>query len=557
MTAREIADIFVNIELRLIASLKRNLKRHKAEEKGYGFNWPAWQSEKMRNIEQFRRQNQAIISEYAPVIDADVEDLIQEEYDQGVEAETDPDVQNFFGVDRRRVDSLIEDVNNNLHEAESSSLRMMDDVYRQTIYKAEMAASTGSVTMEQAVDLAVKDFLAAGINCIQYRDGRLVNIATYAEMAIRTSGLRSYLRGAADQRAALGIDTVLVSQYGACSDTCLPWQGRVYIDDVWGSFDGEITGARGKSRNGKWYPLLSVAVEAGLFHPNCRHTLSTWIEGVSQIPKPLDAKKVRETAALEKKQRRMEAKIRRLKRLAEGTLDPDKAKEYRRKARAAQAELRDYIADNGDQLRRDYWREKTHGIPVDARSIAKSAEYAILRSVNTEPLPISNSAIQRVPLVKTRVLDENGNKALRKAHRDLLRGLQDAEPGTESIAYYDMAMRPIAAYRGGMWRVSGSKVSHPHVSIHNHPSGHTFSPDDIKAFIEAPEEIVLSVVGNGGQVYTIERLEDFDAVGLYRRLDDMARSDPEYNSTPERLVAFMEEFLKGVGNHGFRYTRRP
>lgn len=135
--------------------------------------------------------------------------------------------------------------------------------------------------MEQAVDLAVKDFLAAGINCIQYRDGRLVNIATYAEMAIRTASLRSYLRGAADQRTALGIDTVLVSQYGACSDTCLPWQGRVYIDDVWGSFEGEITGARGKSRNGKWYPLLSVAVEEGLFHPNCRHTLSTWIDGIS------------------------------------------------------------------------------------------------------------------------------------------------------------------------------------------------------------------------------------------------------------------------------------
>lgn len=77
MTAREIADIFVNIELRLIASLKRNLKRHKAEEKEYGFNWPAWQAEKMRNIEQFRRQNQAILSEYAPVIDADVEDLMQ------------------------------------------------------------------------------------------------------------------------------------------------------------------------------------------------------------------------------------------------------------------------------------------------------------------------------------------------------------------------------------------------------------------------------------------------------------------------------------------------
>ena len=68
---------------------------------------------------------------------------------------------------------------------------------------------------------------------------------------------------------------------------------------------------------------------------------------------------------------------------------------------------------------------------------------------------------------------------------------------------------------------------------------------------------MLSVVGNGGQIYTIERMENFDAVGLYRRLDDMMRSDPEYNSTPEKLVTFMEKYLKGVGDYGFRYIRKP
>ncbi len=378
MTAREIADIFERIQLRLIASLKRNLARHKAEEKEYGFSWPAWQAEKLQNIERFRQENQAILAEYHPIIDQETENLIQEEYDAGTEsAKTEPpDTKHFFGVNERRVGSLIEDVNNNLHTAESASLRMMDDVYRQTIYRAEMAAATGSVTMEQAVDMAVKDFLAAGINCIQYRDGRMVNIATYAEMAIRSASLRSYLRGEADRREALGIDTVLVSQYGACSDTCLPWQGKVYIDDVWGHFDGERRGNMGKSRNGKWYLLLSVAVDSGLFHPNCRHTLSIWIDGISRKPEPADAEKVRETAKLEQKQRRMENRIRRLKRLAEGTLEPEKAKEYRRKIRAAQKALREFIDEHSDQLRRDYWREKTHGIPeAPNKSDGKNLNY--------------------------------------------------------------------------------------------------------------------------------------------------------------------------------------
>lgn len=377
MTAREIADIFEQIQLRLIASLKRNLKRHKAEESEYGFNWPAWQAIKLQNMDKFRAECAAVMDEYKPLIDAEAEKIIVEEFEAGQEQvgeETgradEPGGDHFFGMNRQRIDSLIEDVNHNLHEAESSALRMMDDVYRQTVYRAEMAAASGAVTMEQAVDLAVKDFLAAGINCIQYRNGRLVNIATYAEMAIRTASLRSYLRGEAARRETLGIDTVLVSQYGACSDTCLPWQGRVYIDDVWGAFAGERADNRGKSSSGKWHPLLSVAVEAGLFHPNCRHTLTTWFDGVSTMPEPMDADKVRETAKLERRQRRMEANIRRLKRLAEGTLDGDTAAEYRRNVRQAQAQLRRFINQHSDQLRRDYWREKTHKIPADANKHA-------------------------------------------------------------------------------------------------------------------------------------------------------------------------------------------
>lgn len=368
------------MEIRLIASLKRNLKRHRAEEADYGFQWPAWQAEKLRNLDSFRKQNREIMAEYTPIIDEELPRLLNEQYQEGArQAERDiSESPSFFPVNKRRVDGLVEDVNRQLSVAESASLRLMDDVYRSTVFRAEMAAAAGAVTMEQAVDMAVKDFLAAGINCVQYRNGRMVNIATYAEMAVRTASLRSFLRGEADRRAQLGIDTVLVSQYGACSETCLPWQGKVYIDDVWGVFDGERTADRGKSRNGQWFPLLSEAVASGLFHPNCRHTMSTWIEGVSKKPKPLDAAAVRRNAELEKRQRRLESKVRRLKRLEEGTMDSDQAKTYRMKRLAAQAELKEYVRQHGDVLRRDYWREKTHGIPDGAQMVAKPAQSGIL-----------------------------------------------------------------------------------------------------------------------------------------------------------------------------------
>ena len=96
------------------------------------------------------------------------------------------------------------------------------------------------------------------------------------------------------------------------------------------------------------------------------------------MPEPMDTEKVRITAKLEKHQRYLERKVRRYKRLAEGTLDPEKAKEYRRQTRVAQKQLKEYIDKHGDLLRRDYWREKTHGIPAGAHAVAKPSESAII-----------------------------------------------------------------------------------------------------------------------------------------------------------------------------------
>lgn len=366
MTWREIAQLFERLELELVASLRRNLAAHRAWEEEEGFAWPAWQAEKLANIERFRRQNQAIMAEYTPQIDEETRRLLEEQFAEGArgpDAAGQPTEKNFFGVNPPRLESLIQDMRQVEQDVQSAALRLTDDVYRKTILRAETALAAGATTLPKAIDQAMEDFLAQGINCIEYKNGRRVNMADYAQMALRTAATRSYLQGEAARRAEQGVDTVLVSQYGACSKTCLPWQGRVYIDDVWGDFQGERAGERGRSRNGKWYPLLSAAVRGGLFHPNCRHTLSTWYEGISTRPEPLDGAKVRETAALEAEQRRLERAVRKWKRLAAGLQQPEAAARAKREVRGAQRELREFIRRH-DVLRRDPWREKVYGEPV-------------------------------------------------------------------------------------------------------------------------------------------------------------------------------------------------
>ena len=261
LSFRDIAKIFEEIELRLIASLKRNLSRHKAEEEKEGFEWSAWQAEKLNNIDNFRKENAQIADEYVDVIDDETRQLMTDQFHEGEHTAEQsvidvsesgvnvPDVPNvpavptqpqppeaptaipddhFFGVNKPKMDKLMEDVTTLEKTALTAAVRNMDDVYRTTLNKVQLMMGTGSITLNEAIDLATRDFLDKGINCIVYADGRRVNIADYVRMALRTTSTRATLQGAAKRFAELGYDTVLISQYGGCSETCEPYQGKVY-----------------------------------------------------------------------------------------------------------------------------------------------------------------------------------------------------------------------------------------------------------------------------------------------------------------------------------------
>ena len=297
----------------------------------------------------------------------------------------------FFGVNKPKMDKLMEDVTTLEKTALTAAVRNMDDVYRTTLNKVQLMMGTGSITLNEAIDLATRDFLDKGINCIVYADGRRVNIADYVRMALRTTSTRATLQGAAKRFAELGYDTVLISQYGGCSETCEPYQGKVYIDDVFTIWNGERSGDFGKSNYcDKWFMLLSVAIRGGLFHPNCRHTMGQYIDGLTKIPQPIPAEKIREQRALEEKQRAMERKIRALKRKVEGTQDEKKVKEYKRKLREEQGKLREFIKEHDDVLRRDYSREKIYSGKGEPKQETPRTEEAPVKATDTEsknPVP--------------------------------------------------------------------------------------------------------------------------------------------------------------------------
>ena len=217
----------------------------------------------------------------------------------------------FFRVNSPKLDELLKATRKDMEKAEHAMLRKMNDQYRKIIFDSQVYANTGAGTLKQVVDMASRDFLRAGINCIKYKDGRLVNIASYAEMAIRTANQRAVLISEGNVRQQHGWHLVRISRYGGCSETCLPWQGRVYVDDVYSG------GTKAEAKE-TGYPLLSEAIAGGLFHPNCKHRATTFFQGMQNDH---SAYGKLENEPKQAEHNKCQREIQRQKRIAAGSLD--------------------------------------------------------------------------------------------------------------------------------------------------------------------------------------------------------------------------------------------
>ncbi|MGF6358064.1 hypothetical protein ABIE27_006029 [Paenibacillus sp. 4624] len=363
----DIRQIFADMEMDLIKSMQRNLKRHEFDEEKEGKEWEQWQQRKLEDIQQYRKEINRVSKKYEPEVmqaaEAEVKGAWRRGADRvkntvknlwnkitgkkpGIELEDGSD-RSFFKINEKRVNALADAVKNNLQIARHAMLRQADDVYRQTIFKSQVYLNSGAASLEQAIDRATKDFLEKGFDNITYANGRRVNIASYAEMVLRTSSQRAVFAGEGAKRDQLGIRTVVISSHGNCSKLCLPYQGKVFIDDVYSG---------GTPADGK-YPLLSRAIAAGLFHPNCRHNMTTFIPGSSTLPPPADDEKALARYQAEQKQRYMERQVRKYRRLSEGSVDDENRAKYKAKVRQWQGQLGQHMKDH-DYLRRDYKREK-------------------------------------------------------------------------------------------------------------------------------------------------------------------------------------------------------
>ena len=364
----DLEEAFKNIEDDLVNEIINGIKKTTPESVLKEDNITVWRANQLKELENFKKRNKKYFTkDNKKELYGRIKEALSETYKEAGSSQqkkilkavekglvthntknNDDISSSFNGVNDRKLKALISETQKNLYSAETSAVRYAEDQYRQIIFNSNVYFNTGSGNLVKCIDKATKDFLSAGINNVEYKNGRRVNIQSYAEMALRTAEKRSYIQGEAKMRDEYGLGLVIVNRRGNACPKCMQFVGKIFNDDVYGN-----------AKIDPKYPLLSEAIAGGLYHPNCKDVHTTYFPGITtERPAPTkeEVLAAEKQYTLEQQQRFNERQIRKYKRLSDGTLDEEETKHYKEKVSKWQAKQRKLIEDN-PTLRRKYNRE--------------------------------------------------------------------------------------------------------------------------------------------------------------------------------------------------------
>lgn len=554
MSDYNIREVFEKIEDELIDSMMRNFSRHRAEETKEGYNWTQWQAEQLKSLEEYRKHNAKKFGKRFKTINSKVEEMIRtakadgnasqeaeilEAVKDGFKAPKKPSAHStaeFFKVNDRKLDALIKSTTDDLKRAETAVLRMSNDKYRKAIFNAQVAMNTGAVTYEKAVDIACKDMLNAGLNCVEYKNGARHTLSDYADMAVKTANKRAYLRGEGEKRAEWGVSLVVVnSRQGGCPD-CAKYIGKVFIDDVY---------SNGKKSDGN-YPLLSTAIKNGLFHPRCKDSTSTYYPELDDLDAPLSEDEIKELdrqRGIEEKQQYAQRQAERFDRRAEYSLDKDNKR----------------IA----QTRADEWHDRANTLEekakkagnvnkITAESVAKSGKSGIIKEKSKKPItPITDKAISRILKVDIEGYTEEQCLEIQKQHKELLKFSKEQNENKE-VAFVlknDVSKMITEPIKGTDEKIDfGSALQGKDLFVmHNHPRNSSYSLNDIIEFIKNDSIKTFTIVKNDGNIEVLTKLKGYDRLSLLTELQRMGKkriktgSDSEYRKVIDKFLSKHQE----------------
>lgn len=335
--AKDLREMFSEAETVLLQRIARALAK--------GLDAPDWAQQKLLNIQALNREVAAILTDLQNGVPGAAQRAVGFAYNRGVAtAGTELTAAGlghgaFSEVQPTgAVSAIVSETLARLEPMQFQIRRAVNDIYQQTVTQVAAQTTLGTVNRREAAKMILTRLVKNGITGFRDAAGRNWEMASYAEMAARTSAAQAMLQGHTDRIQELGVDTVIVSNAPEECQICRPYEGRVL------SLSGRTTG---KLKDGRTVMAsLAEAKRAGLYHPNCRHSHTIYLPGITKGPG-------RDTAdpkgdALRQTQREYERSIRADKR-KEAMLrefgGPDAAK-AKADLRAKQEEFKAWREDN-------------------------------------------------------------------------------------------------------------------------------------------------------------------------------------------------------------------
>lgn len=259
--AKALADLYGEATARLLQLVAARLAR--------GITDPGWAEQKATELLALRRAALKLVQGTGQDVEATILEALTAAYADAAGA-------GVTGTNTRAIAALARDIADTLTSTDTGVLRAVQDVYRRTIADVVGQSVTGAATRREAAAAALDRFAAQGIGGFVDRAGRRWNLASYAEMAARTGTARAHLQGAVDRVTADGSDLVIVSDAPEECRLCRPFEGRVLSTSGREPTEDELRGGH------RYAGTLADARAAGLFHPNCRHSLARFVPGLTR-----------------------------------------------------------------------------------------------------------------------------------------------------------------------------------------------------------------------------------------------------------------------------------
>jgi hypothetical protein len=370
--ATNVADLYRDAETRLAANLARKIRT----------DITADSENRLQALEQLRKQAETILAGLSGPRQRLIEQALMQAYARGASAAVDEmarlesdrwidflarrsrivraiawlvgyskhrDARLAEAVARLRADlpgidammGLAQELTQRMSSTHFHVLRWQADAYREVMAQPAFDVLVGTKTRLRAAQVVWEHLLSKGVTGFTDRSGRNWDLASYTEMATRTTVAHAALEGALDRFKQAGVGLVIVSNAPQECERCRPFEGKVLaIAGPAGPRQMEHGLHDGVMVTVDVVDTVAGAVAKGLMHPNCRHSLAAYLPGVTRVPthtQDPQGDKDRQTL------RRLERELRALKLREAAVIDAAARKALAQKVRAKQARIREHV----------------------------------------------------------------------------------------------------------------------------------------------------------------------------------------------------------------------